>query len=111
MANHMNSIETLTENLTNSTLNILVKWFLGFLDGLHQHLNLCGDEKALVDGETKKSIEQLAKEQELSALQLISDNCNYHKDIIDFDLKNSKKRIQLCKNTLSSLEAEITRWN
>lgn len=45
----MNSISTITDNLTNTTLNILVKWFVNFMDIVNQYLNLVGEEKDLLN--------------------------------------------------------------
>ena len=44
----MNSISSITDNLTNTTLNILVKWFVNFMDIVNQYLNLVGEEKDLL---------------------------------------------------------------
>lgn len=51
LADHMNSISTITDNLTNTTLNILIKWFVNFMDIVNQYLNLVGEEKDLLKDE------------------------------------------------------------
>ena len=48
MADHMNSIESITDNLTNTTLNILIKWFVNFMEIVNLYLSLCGEENELL---------------------------------------------------------------